>query len=484
MRKLIIPTGYMPVPYHAKYAVNQCGTVIDIAEGNYPIMPISDGSNGTGNIMEKECQLDGIWHKLHELVMDAYVGHLDVPIIKSVPIPQNVKQIYYDLQYDGMQDQFHIFSGVRFAKIAEFPGYAISDNGVIIHFKTLEPVYRLFVDSLYYKVNLIGDDGEYHTARVSDLVYRAFVGEIPEGLVVAYKDDMPYNNHYTNLELIDQVQNIKRTYVLDDNGFSDEVIHAICKLMEQDVYPIDIAEQLGIPYTQRFVRLVNRLRHGTSKAVISSQYEIPSVNPTSSRLMVPTSTREAILNDARAGLRIQEIHEKYPDMKEHTIRTICDAEGVKLNIRKFTPAQVEEILKYYHEHGFGATCAQYGISGKTLSVMNAGVYFDTRPAGFTLGDKASRRKPLTPEEVADVEAQLKDGVHPTILAKKYHISRAAIFKIKARLGLTHPQKTVPPEDRVIIAQRYRNGERYDALAEEYGVSEKTIWNIINEMKNN
>lgn len=54
----------------------------------------------------------------------------------------------------------------------------------------------------HYRVWLYGDDGKRKYIRVHTLIYLAFVGDIPEGMVVHHKDHKPSHNIPKNLELV------------------------------------------------------------------------------------------------------------------------------------------------------------------------------------------------------------------------------------------------------------------------------------------
>ena len=77
--------------------------------------------------------------------------------------------------------------------------------------KPLQPTY--VDDSGYLSINL--QDNRYprgnRTYRFHELVWLAFYGHKPKELVVDHKDGNKFNNHYSNLQLITQAENTRKS---------------------------------------------------------------------------------------------------------------------------------------------------------------------------------------------------------------------------------------------------------------------------------
>lgn len=60
----------------------------------------------------------------------------------------------------------------------------------------------------YLRISFGTKENKTVNRSVHRLVYEAFIGEIPEGVTVDHIDSDKSNNHYTNLQLLSQVENV------------------------------------------------------------------------------------------------------------------------------------------------------------------------------------------------------------------------------------------------------------------------------------
>jgi len=73
--------------------------------------------------------------------------------------------------------------------------------------KIIKPLVRNAREKKYLYVDIFVNGKQRHM-NIHRLVYSTWVGEIPEGLQVNHKDDNSFNNHYTNLYIGTQKDNI------------------------------------------------------------------------------------------------------------------------------------------------------------------------------------------------------------------------------------------------------------------------------------
>lgn len=88
--------------------------------------------------------------------------------------------------------------------------YAATILGDIINLKTnhiLKPCHNGWAG--YMQVGIKFDDGREVCKTVHRLVYEAFCGKIPNGMVINHKDEDKTNNALSNLEMISRADNIR-----------------------------------------------------------------------------------------------------------------------------------------------------------------------------------------------------------------------------------------------------------------------------------
>lgn len=68
---------------------------------------------------------------------------------------------------------------------------------------------KQFLTNGYSRIELKYEPGKAKKFFVHRLVYETFIGELKEGLVIDHIDGNPSNNHYLNLQLCTQKENIQ-----------------------------------------------------------------------------------------------------------------------------------------------------------------------------------------------------------------------------------------------------------------------------------
>lgn len=105
-----------------------------------------------------------------------------------------------------------IFIIMKGKEIKNYPIYTITEDGEVWSSSRKKP-FKLkpqgaSQNKRYLQVRLFSK--EYPNGKLNyihRLVYENYVGEIPEGKTIDHIDNNPFNNHYTNLQLMTQSEN-------------------------------------------------------------------------------------------------------------------------------------------------------------------------------------------------------------------------------------------------------------------------------------
>lgn len=81
-----------------------------------------------------------------------------------------------------------------------FPNYAVREDGVVFHTGNLSWVKPEISSRGYYRVPIYDENNKCKKVSVHRLVAWAFVEGYEDGLIVNHLDNIPSNNHYSNLE--------------------------------------------------------------------------------------------------------------------------------------------------------------------------------------------------------------------------------------------------------------------------------------------
>lgn len=186
--------------------------------------------------------------------------------------------------------------------------YLITNQGDVINIVTGSPMKLELSQSgrrdpvtgkrnhTYYRVNLCMADGKSKHFLVHRIVAEYFcVNDDPEHKTfVDHLNDKKTDNVYTNLEWVTPKENAIRSYARGTSYtsgtkchlavYSDEQVHAICKLLEQRKTPTEIMKELNLIDTTKYlwdhperVKLnsyIKKLRTGTFRKDITSQYNL------------------------------------------------------------------------------------------------------------------------------------------------------------------------------------------------------------------
>lgn len=161
-------------------------------------------------------------------------------------------------------------------------------------------------DRGYEKVTIVAESGERVYALVHRLVATAYIDNPDNKPFVNHIDGIKTNNHVSNLEWVTPRENmLHAAHVLgvglgENSGnaiYTEDMIHAVCKLLEQGYINKDISIATGVKQ-----HTVCGIRKGLTWCHISSKYEIPAKSRTLSNATVIW-----ICNMLEQGITIKQI---------------------------------------------------------------------------------------------------------------------------------------------------------------------------------
>lgn len=161
-----------------------------------------------------------------------------------------------------------------------YSNYAITEDGKVFSFNSND--FKLLKqDKAGYMRVYVSANSQKKWFLVHRLVALAFIPNVDNKKTVNHKDGNKANNHVSNLEWSTYTENLN--HAIDtglrelqefrvDRKLTDEIVHKVCKYLEEGFRNIDIADMLGID--KYFVK---NIKSGTQYKDIVSQYKFTSV---------------------------------------------------------------------------------------------------------------------------------------------------------------------------------------------------------------
>lgn len=169
----------------------------------------------------------------------------------------------------------------KFKPIPGYSKYMISEYGDVYSLVRNKIIAVAKNWAGYLTVTITDDNGFRSPRKVHRLVYRTYIGEFKEGMIIDHKDDNKLNNHYSNLQQITPSENSLKTFISGKNKdkvvWTKDQIHMICEMMEKNVYSVTIFTNLGVDYYSNRIAcntLLGQLRRGQIRKDVTSQYDL------------------------------------------------------------------------------------------------------------------------------------------------------------------------------------------------------------------
>lgn len=164
--------------------------------------------------------------------------------------------------------------------------YYITSSGRVISNYNNHAIYRKNgrYTNGYQKINLTLADGREKTESIHRLVAMAFK-PCPgmHNLEVNHIDGNKDNNHISNLEWVthfDNMQHAFNTELVNNTGennpnavLTNEQVHSICRMLEQNMTYDNILISLGLPITIQNRSILASIKSGSRWAFISNGYD-------------------------------------------------------------------------------------------------------------------------------------------------------------------------------------------------------------------
>lgn len=128
-----------------------------------------------------------------------------------------------------------------------FENYAVTSCGKVYSLKSER--YLSQQDVAGYKRVTLWNDGSKKSMLVHRLVAMAYCSNYSENLVVNHKDGDKANNQASNLEWVTQRENslhAVKTGLNPVRSLDEEIVHLICKRLEEGFRTKDIADLTGV----------------------------------------------------------------------------------------------------------------------------------------------------------------------------------------------------------------------------------------------
>lgn len=267
---------FIDLPDYNNYSISNKGYIFD-KENNVLIPQII--KNNTLIVV-----LNGIEHRLDQLILNIYVGELDGNIIYRDNNYKNceVTNLSYDINISLSNDDFIINEKI-FKPIPGFSNYAISDDGLIYSKLRKVLIRKTFNQNNYVVATIIDDNGYRAPRRIHRLVYMTYIGPIPVDMILDHKDGKKYNNRSTNLEAVYQHENIKRAFDIGliDRRWEIDDIHKICKMLEENIPSKKILKSIQLSGHKNYrdlTMLIHNLINQKQHCQISKGYNIKNYN--------------------------------------------------------------------------------------------------------------------------------------------------------------------------------------------------------------
>lgn len=149
--------------------------------------------------------------------------------------------------------------------IKDFPEYTISEDGKV--FKDARQISSVASSSGKYRKVCLFKNGKKYFKDVHRLVASEFIGNV-SGMVVNHIDFDGHNNHYLNLEIVTQKQNVRHT--INNQRHCHGKNHFRFRITDKDLFLIyhlkafgftfkEIEKELNLTNKTACVALTNRI---------------------------------------------------------------------------------------------------------------------------------------------------------------------------------------------------------------------------------
>lgn len=303
---------FYTIPYHERYYMNSEGYVFDTALKTL-INPFVIDNLYYFNLDNENIEAG-------KLSLQTFIGSFPSNIIYKLGWKNfDIKSVKYDIHNIIFNENSIDIEGINFVALNKYPNYYISRSGIVYSQYYRKFLCRSFNDKGYPTVSLIDNTGHRSPRKIHRLVYETFIGELDDEKVIDHVNGKKWCCEDWNLDQISQRENVMRAY---DNGqnpcnhWTDDQIHTICKMIENNSSINDIIQELGLDEDDKrnISMIIHLIRKKNYFKEISKNYNIDgyctSINKGSRVLTIEDVIN--IKNILKSGsLSIKKISEKF-----------------------------------------------------------------------------------------------------------------------------------------------------------------------------
>lgn len=228
---------------------------------------------------ELKVMIDGIFVNVTELMMITWIGKINLPIFSANPLnptSRNTKYIIPKVNH-LLQDEIVKISNKDFKRICGFSRYFISNCGIVFDSKKNKFISHTLNEDNYHVVKIYNDNYICKTVTIHRLVYKTFVGDIPDGYEIDHLISKSIND-VTHLEMISKMENLKRARKNGCYGdHTEHEVRKICKLLSLGYHAYEIAEMDGISTTtpgyRTYISYIHKILYKSMWRDISDEYD-------------------------------------------------------------------------------------------------------------------------------------------------------------------------------------------------------------------
>ena len=315
--------GFLRIPHHENYLMHSDGSVYLCDQTHHNIdewiMTKIEPDYASDPIT---IELDGEIYEYGRMYIDTWYGinpfAYEINYSKELDISDRIKfVILKDFIYlTDNYDEFE-YGGHKFKRMIDHPDHFISEYGTIYSRYLGRPIKYWNSRSLHIKVSIQNTTYDIHR-----LVYQHFVGDIDEDFEVDHLYSTS-RHHYSELEAVDGFEN-KRRYREKNNEFSEDEIHRLCKMMEDNMSPSDIYNEMNLSERispMQLRNLTRNIKYGYSWEDISIDYDVSNFNPVSHKP-----------NRSKSGLSNEEVLSIYKLSHQMTANAVAKLFGISDNV--------------------------------------------------------------------------------------------------------------------------------------------------------
>lgn len=321
------------IPFIDNHRISKSGEIYRTVKGEEPVK--------IDTYWKKYLMVDieGVTYRVDDLICRTYYGPIGFPVEYK---DKDIKNCCFDnlryeiTSYDEIDEFIYLNKvAIPFKLIPGSNREYISPNGVVYSYYKMGFKPHNITDNDYHKIS-VNCDGVNHP-YAHRIVYRTWVGEIGEKLVIDHVDGRKWNNSILNLEMVTSGENNQRAFStgLKDLTWSKEIIHVLCRMIEKNYRIQDMYNILGVADDDKdgkfqITALINKILYGEVHRDISSLYNLSEYD-------VKKNHYSKIENDGRRQIIERLLLET--DFSQYKIANIVDisrgtVEYVKHKLRK------------------------------------------------------------------------------------------------------------------------------------------------------